>query len=205
MNPVTQLRPRGDPAAEADEGCWARFKTDVARYFQRAQAQGMGERLRVVATNEALWAIAIHRFGRWLHHRAPPSVRWSLRLPFAAAQFATRLLVGVYLDPAADIGGGLYIGHSGGIWVAPGAVIGRTCNINHAVTIGVAGRADRGVPRIGDRVWIGTKATLAGNIEVGSGAVISANSLVTSNVPENAVVIGVPARILGYFGSASLL
>jgi serine O-acetyltransferase len=42
-------------------------------------------------------------------------------------------------------------------------------------------------------------------VRIGSGAVIGANSLVASSLPENAVAVGVPARVLSYSGSASLL
>ena len=54
----------------------------------------------------------------------------------------------------------------------------------------------QGVPVIGDDVYIGTGATLAGKIRIGSGAKIAANTLVITNVPEGATVMGVPGRIV---------
>lgn len=181
------------------------LKADLARYFEMAGARGLRAKLRTVALTEAIWAIAVYRLGRYLHTGSPPALRALLRGPFALAQLATRLIVGVYLDPTAEIGPGLYVGHSGGVWVAPRAIIGSGCNLNHQVTIGVAGKHKRGVPALGDRVWVGNKATVAGPIRVGSGAVIGANSLVTTNVPENAVVVGVPAKVIGFGGSGALL
>ena len=56
------------------------------------------------------------------------------------------------------------------------------------------GRA--GAPVIGDDVYLGTGATIAGKIRIGNGAKIAANTLVISNVSEGATVMGVPGRII---------
>jgi len=53
-----------------------------------------------------------------------------------------------------------------------------------------------GAPILGDNVYIGTGATLIGKIRVGNGAKIAANTLVISNVPEGATVMGVPGRVI---------
>jgi serine O-acetyltransferase len=54
----------------------------------------------------------------------------------------------------------------------------------------------QGVPVVGDDVYIGTGATLVGKIKIGNGAKIAANTLVMSNVPAGATVMGVPGRIV---------
>lgn len=100
------------------------------------------------------------------------------------------------IDPQAIIGPGLYIGHIGGVHINPGAVLGKDCDVAHRVTIGTSAMGRPGAPVIGDNVYIGTGATLVGRVKVGSGAKIAANSLVISNVPEGATVMGVPARII---------
>jgi serine O-acetyltransferase len=182
-----------------------RLRADLARYFAMNGAEGRLERLGILLRTEAIWAIAAYRLGQHLRTETPWTWRLALAIPFALAHRAVHLAVGIYLDPKADIGPGLYVGHSGGVWVAPGTVIGSGCNLSQDVTIGVAGQYQRGVPILGDRVWVGPKATIGGKIRVGSGAVIGANSLVVSNVPENAVVLGVPARVLSYGGSAGLV
>lgn len=51
---------------------------------------------------------------------------------------------------------------------------------------------------VGDRVSIGTSATILGGIHIGDGAMIGAGSVVTKNVPPRAVVAGNPARIIRY-------
>jgi len=76
------------------------------------------------------------------------------------------------------------------------------CNRSHQVTIGVSRRGARaGVPRIGDNVYIGPGAKLFGAIVVGDNAAIGANCVVTRDVPENGVVVGVPGRVISYEGS----
>jgi serine acetyltransferase len=64
----------------------------------------------------------------------------------------------------------------------------------HGVTIGT--NMDRGVPVIGNDVFIGANATIIGKIRIGDGARIAANTLVLSNVPPGTVAIGVPAKIM---------
>ena len=82
------------------------------------------------------------------------------------------------------------------------SAIGKNCNISHGVTIGIMNRGSKaGVPIIGDNVYIGPGAKIMGNIKVGDNAAIGANAVVTKNVPDNAVVVGVPAKVISYDGS----
>jgi serine O-acetyltransferase len=184
-------------------GAWAKLRADLARYDPEGGARGLWRIARIAAGTEATWAIATYRLGQFLQTEASPWVRTAARVPYALLHRWIRKRVGVHLYPTTQIGAGLYIGHHGGVWISPWARIGERCNINHEVTIGVA--ANQEAPVIGDRVWIGPKATITGGICVGSGAVISANSLVVASVPENGVAIGVPARVISFAGSGSLL
>ena len=85
----------------------------------------------------------------------------------------------------------------------PRAKIGKNCNISQGVTIGQSNRGKRaGVPVIGDSVFIGPGAKIFGAITIGNNVAIGANAVVTSDVPDNAVVAGIPARILSLLGSA---
>jgi serine O-acetyltransferase len=181
-----------------------KFRVDLARYYNVLEnPQSRLARLKMVLGTEAIWAIALYRFGQYLTNEAPAFVRVALKIPFSCAMRCMQWTIGIHLFPSTDVGPGLYIGHYGGIWISPRARIGAHCNIAHEVTIGTAD--DRGAPSIGDRVWVGPGATISGPITVGSGVVVAANSLVAANVPDNAVVIGVPARIMSYSGSAKLL
>lgn len=185
-------------------GAADRFRADLARYYGALEAPARRRaRLRIVIDTEAIWAIAVYRFGQYLKDEAPGLIRVPLRIPCAIVRRLLRWTVGIHLFPDTEIGPGLYIGHYGGIWISPRARIGAHCSIAHQVTIGTAD--PRGAPTLGDRVWVGPGAIVTGPITVGSGAVVGANSLVAASVPDNAVVLGVPARIMSYSGSATLL
>lgn len=201
----TPVRSGPAPVVEAEPPAWESFRADLDRYFRYARAASLWSRARIVARTEGIWALGVYRATRWLHREAPAPLRLALRLPLSAVRGALTMALGIHLDPAARIGPGLYIGHSGGIWVAPGAVIGRECNLAQGVTLGIGGTLRRGSPRLGDRVWVGPKATLSGPLVVGSHAVIGANSLVVSNVPERGVAVGVPARVVARSGSGALI
>lgn len=51
---------------------------------------------------------------------------------------------------------------------------------------------------IGDDVWIGTKSIIMPGVYVGNGAIVGAGSVVTKDVPQNAIVAGVPARVIKF-------
>jgi serine O-acetyltransferase len=98
-----------------------------------------------------------------------------------------------------NIGKGLYIGHFGGVVIHGDAVIGENCNLSQGVTIGVLVRGNKtGIPKIGDRVFIGPGATLLGGITIGNDVLIGANAIVTFDVPDNAVVASPLASIISY-------
>ena len=113
---------------------------------------------------------------------------------------------GISISYRTQIGSGFYIGHFGGIVVNQKAIIGKNCNISHQVTLGVANRGERkGYPTIGDNVYIGPGAKLVGKIIVGNNAAIGANCVVTKDVPENGVVVGVPGKVISMNGSVGYI
>ncbi len=144
-----------------------------------------------------MWAIGAHRLGNWLYAEPPAA---PIRLPLKVVSFVVvklcQVVMEMDIDPQATIGGGLYIGHIGGVHINPGAVMGRNCDLAHRITIGASAMGRSGIPVLGDEVYIGTGAALVGRIRIGSGAKIAANSLVITNVPAGATVMGVPARII---------
>ncbi len=109
---------------------------------------------------------------------------------------------GISIPYNTAVGSGLYIGHFGGIVVHPDVRIGNNCNINHGVTIGATyGGRFPGVPTIGDCVYIAPGAKIIGGITVGTNVAIGANCVVTKPVPDNAVVVGVPGKVISFDGS----
>ncbi len=183
-----------------------RFRADVARYSLLInRPMPRFRRTLLILSSEEIWAIAVFRFGQYVYHDANPVVRRLLRMPYLIAAKLIGIMVGIHLFADTRIGPGFCIVHYGGIWISPVASLGSNCNVAPGVVIGVAGEARDKAPTLGDRVWVGPGAVITGELNVGSGAVIAANSLVTSDVPENAVVIGVPARVISYTGSSKLI
>lgn len=104
---------------------------------------------------------------------------------------------GFQISAKTEIGEGLYLGHWGAIVVNPRAKIGKNCNLAHGVTIGQTNRGEKkGVPQIGDNVWIGTNAVIVGGIKIGNNVLIAPNSYVVNDIPDNSIAIGNPVRII---------
>ncbi|PQL93080.1 serine O-acetyltransferase [Apibacter adventoris] len=104
---------------------------------------------------------------------------------------------GFQIYPGTNIGEGFYLGHWGTVIINPKVKIGKNCNIATGVTIGQTNRGDKkGVPILGDEVWIGTNAVIVGDIKIGSNVLIAPNSYVTRDVPDNSVVVGNLARVM---------
>lgn len=113
---------------------------------------------------------------------------------------------GIDIHPSTPIGPGLRIGHFGGIVVNDRAVIGRNVSITQGVTIGQVNRGRRqGVPTVGDGVYIGPGAKVIGAVRVGSNVAIGANAVVVDDVPDDAVVVGNPGRVINHDGAAGYI
>lgn len=116
------------------------------------------------------------------------------------------LKYGISIPWRTRIGPGFYIGHFGQIVVNYRSAIGRNCNISQGVTIGQANRGLRkGYATIGDNVYIGPGAKIVGNVRIGNNVAIGANCVATKDVPDNAVLVGVPGRVMSSEGSAGYI
>lgn len=111
---------------------------------------------------------------------------------------AIRILGGV-IPYQADIGEGTLIGYQGiGVVIHKKCVIGANCHISQNVTLGGGGGPEGGLPVIGDNVLVGAGAVILGNVHIGDNATIGANAVVLSDIPANAVAVGVPAKVVKY-------
>lgn len=120
-------------------------------------------------------------------------LRWFYRLMFW--HYVCKF--GIQTHWMLKVGRGFYVGHFGSIIINSAASIGNNCNINQGVTIGVENRGERkGVPVIGDKVWIGANAVVVGNIVIGNNVLIAPLTFVNFDVPDNSIVIGNPARVI---------
>ena len=170
---------------------------------------GPWHRLRALVLAPRVWAIVTFRLARWVHTARSAAIP---RLPLKALVSLIAVFIDVAtnieLPPQVAIGPGLFLPHTGYIVVASNVVIGRHCVITQGVTIGH--RSGGSVlslagPAIGDRVYIGPGAVILGPISIGDDVLIGANAVVTRSVPDRAVVVGNPARVISMKGSFDLI
>lgn len=108
----------------------------------------------------------------------------------------SRRVYAVEFSDTTQIGPGFYVGHPYGITINPKTVMGSNINIHKGVTIGQENRGKRkGVPTIGNDVWIGINSTIVGNITIGDDVLIAPNSYVNCDIPSHSIVIGNPCII----------
>ena len=120
------------------------------------------------------------------------------------SQFS-RFLTGIEIHPKAKIGKNLFIDHGMGVVIGETSDIADNVTIYHMVTLGgispsINSNDQREVkrhPTLHDNVVVGSGAQILGPIIVGKNAKIGANAVVTKNVPENAVIVGIPAKNVG--------
>ena len=120
------------------------------------------------------------------------------------SQFS-RFLTGIEIHPKAKIGKNLFIDHGMGVVIGETSEIGENVTIYHMVTLGgiapsINSNGQRNVkrhPTIEDQVVIGSGAQVLGPVRVGRCAKIGANAVITKDVPEKAVMVGIPAKNVG--------
>ena len=113
-----------------------------------------------------------------------------------------RFFTGIEIHPGAKIGKNLFIDHGMGVVIGETSEIGNNVTIYHAVTLGGSSpsidserqRHEKRHPTIGDDVVIGSGAQIIGPIKVGNNSRIAANAVVVKDVPENATMVGIPAK-----------
>ena len=120
------------------------------------------------------------------------------------SQFS-RFLTGIEIHPKAKIGKNLFIDHGMGVVIGETSEIGNNVTIYHMATLGgiapsINSNDQRNMkrhPTIEDEVVIGSGAQVLGPVRVGRCAKIGANAVVTKDVPEKAVMVGIPAKNVG--------
>lgn len=156
----------------------------------------------IVFFTQGFWAIVQYRTAHAVFKIKIPILKQFLQMICLVWQKGIEITTGISIPATAQIGHSFYIGHFGGIILNANTHIGKNCNLSQGVTIGVSGQgANRGVPKIGNNVYIGANGVIAGNIIIGDNVVIGACSLVNSNVSSNSVMVGVPAIKISEKGS----
>jgi serine O-acetyltransferase len=127
----------------------------------------------------ACWQGGFKWLGRWVSH-------WN------------RWLTGIEIHPGAHIGERVFIDHGMGVVIGETAVVGDGCTIYHGVTLGGTAlyKGEKRHPTLGRDVVVGAGAKVLGGFEVGDGAKVGSNAVVTKPVPAGATAVGNPARII---------
>lgn len=172
---------------------WDTIRRDVAAV--RKNDPATRSTLEAVVAHTPLHAILFHRLIHPLYTAGIPI------LPRVLSNI-NRFLTGIEIHPGAQIGPGFFIDHGSGIVIGETAVVGEDCIMFHQVTLGGTGHLKgKRHPTIGNRVFMGTGATLLGPIQVGDDVRIGAETVIINrDVPSNATVVGAPGRIVKRFG-----
>lgn len=157
-----------------------------------------GNFITIFFLTQGFWAILQYRTANFFHRKLKIPVLRQIVLSICLLwRKLIEITTGISIPASAQIGHSFYIGHFGGIILNAKTVIGTNCNISQGVTIGVSGvNEKRGVPIIGNNVYIGANSVVAGGITIGDNVLIGACSLVTTDASEDSVMLGVPAKVV---------
>ena len=155
-------------------------------------------KLSLVLTYPGVKAVFFHRIANFF------SVAKFDLIARIISQFS-RFLTGIEIHPKAKIGKNLFIDHGMGVVIGETSDVGDNVTIYHMATLGgiapsINSNDQRNIkrhPTIKDSVVIGSGAQVLGPVTVGKFAKIGANAVVTKDVPEKAVMVGIPAKNVG--------
>lgn len=164
------------------------LRRDIQVTFERDPAARSV--LEILLCYPGLHAIWIHRLAHWF---------WinKLFLLGRGISHIGRFITGIEIHPGAKIGTGFFIDHGMGTVIGETAEIGENVTLYHNVTLGGASlNKEKRHPTIQEYVVIGAGAQIIGPVCVGAYARVGANAVVVKDVPPQAVVVGVPGRVL---------
>ena len=155
-------------------------------------------KLSVILTYPGVKAVFFHRIANFF------SIAKLDLIARIISQFS-RFLTGIEIHPKAKIGENLFIDHGMGVVIGETSEIGNNVTIYHMVTLGGISpsinsdnqRDSKRHPTLMDNVVVGSGAQVLGPVVIGKNAKIGANAVVTKDVPENAVMVGIPAKNVG--------
>ena len=155
-------------------------------------------KLSLILTYPGVKAIFFHRIANFF------SIAKFHLVARIISQFS-RFLTGIEIHPNAKIGKNLFIDHGMGVVIGETSDIGDNVTIYHMATLGgiapsINSDNQRNIkrhPTLKENVVVGSGAQILGPVVVGKNAKIGANAVVTKDVPENAVMVGIPAKNVG--------
>jgi len=164
------------------------LRQDLTAAQERDPAAREIGRAEILLTYGGVQALLMHRVAHAIHDIGIPLLPHALANP-------SRVVTGIEIHPAAEIGDALFIDHGAGVVIGETAEIGDNVTLYQGVTLGGTGFA-RGKrhPTVEDEVVIGSGAKLLGPITVGRRSKVGANSVVIHDVPPNSTVVGNPGH-----------
>ena len=155
-------------------------------------------KLSLILTYPGVKAVFFHRVANFFHLA-------KFHLVARIISQLSRFLTGIEIHPGAKIGRNLFIDHGMGVVIGETSEIGNNVTIYHMATLGgiapsINSNDQRQVkrhPTLSDCVVVGSGAQILGPVMIGANAKVGANAVVTKNVPENAVMVGIPAKNVG--------
>ena len=155
-------------------------------------------KLSLILTYPGVKAVFFHRIANFFHLA-------KFHLLARIISQLSRFLTGIEIHPGAKIGRNLFIDHGMGVVIGETSEIGNNVTIYHMATLGgiapsINSNNQREVkrhPTLSDCVVVGSGAQILGPVMIGANAKIGANAVVTKDVPENAVMVGIPAKNVG--------
>jgi serine O-acetyltransferase len=164
------------------------FITDVTSAFDKdPAARSISE---ILTSYPGIQAVLIYRVAHFLD---------CLGLPFVPRFLSHNAFqsTGTDIHPSAVIGDHFFIDHGSGVVIGETAIIGDNVTLYQGVTLGgTSVERKKRHPTLGDNIIVGAGAKILGPVTIGNNVRIGANSVVTRDIPENSVVVGVPGRIL---------
>src|SRR5438270_3889679 len=146
--------------------------------------------LEIILCYPGLHAVLFHKISHWFYDR-------KLYVSARLISHIARLLTGIEIHPGAKIGKRLFIDHGLGVVIGETAEVGDDVLIYQGVTLGgTGGECGKRHPTIGNRVVVGTGASVLGNIKLGDDVRVGAGSVVVHSVPAGSTVVGIPGRIV---------
>lgn len=177
--------------------CWSLIASDYRKYKKYG-----GNFITIIFLTQGFWAVFQYRLANDVHQMKLPVFKQILQVICLFWQKIIEITTGISIPASAQIGHSFYIGHFGGIILNSKTIIGFNCNISQGTTIGVSGTDEnRGVPIIGDNVYVGANTVIAGKINIGNDVLIGACSLMHKDAAANSVWLGVPAVQISDKGS----
>ena len=155
-------------------------------------------KLSLILTYPGVKAVFFHRIANFFHLA-------KFHLVARIISQLSRFLTGIEIHPGAKIGKNLFIDHGMGVVIGETSEIGNNVTIYHMATLGgiapsINSNNQRQVkrhPTLSDCVVVGSGAQILGPVIIGANAKVGANAVVTKDVPENAVMVGIPAKNVG--------